>query len=266
MADGPDGERNYNPGSDSTCLPSCCATGATWNPEMGRLMGETIANDCVHHDIQMILGPGANMKRNSLNGRNFEYFSEDPYLTGVMSAAYINGCEDRGVGTSMKHFACNSQETRRTESSVEIDERTLREIYLRAFEIAVRNSKPTSIMCAYNKINSIWCGENKHLLEEIPRDEWGYEGIMISDWGAVHNELRSLKAGLDLRMPSMTEDTVNAVKNGLESGKLTMEEVDRSVARVLEWLLRPVTKDEGYGSVTLSIRTPGKLRRRPSAC
>ena len=246
MADGPNGERNYNPGSNSTCLPSCCATGATWNPEMGRLMGETIANDCVHHDIQMILGPGANIKRNALNGRNFEYFSEDPYLTGVMAAAYINGCEDRGVGTSMKHFACNSQETRRTESSVEIDERTLREIYLRAFELAVKNSRPTSIMCAYNKINSIWCGENKRLLDEIPRDEWGYEGIMISDWGAVHNELRSLKAGLDLRMPSMTEDTIAAVKQGLESGKLTMEEVDRSVARVLEWLLRPVTKDEGY--------------------
>ena len=246
MADGPNGERNYNPGSDSTCLPSCCATGATWNPKMAELMGKTIAKDCVHHNVRMILGPGANIKRNSLNGRNFEYFSEDPVLTGVMAAAYINGCENEGVGTSMKHFACNSQETRRTTASVEIDERTLREIYLKAFEIACKYSKPSSIMCAYNKINSIWCGENKMLLDEIPRNEWGYEGIMVSDWGAVHDCVRSLKAGLDLRMPSDTEDSIINIKAALADGRLTMEEVDRSVYRVLDFLLREDKPEEGY--------------------
>ncbi len=246
MADGPNGERNYNPGTDSTCLPSCCATGATWDPEMAYLMGETIANDCVHHDIQMILGPGANMKRNALNGRNFEYFAEDPVLAGEMAAAYINGCEENGVGVSMKHYACNSQETRRTETSVEIDERTLREIYLKAFEIAVEKSNPTSIMTAYNKVNSIWCGENKWLMEEVPRKEWGYKGMFVSDWGGVHDPVKSVKAGLDIRMPGSPQDSVPKICAAVADGRLSMEEVDRCCARVLEFLLRPVKPDVNY--------------------
>lgn len=246
VADGPNGERNYTEGSDSTCLPSCCATAATWNPEMAELMGKTIARDCIHHNISMILGPGANIKRNALNGRNFEYFAEDPYLAGTMAAAYINGCENEGVGTSMKHFACNSQETRRTETSVEIDERTLREIYLKAFEIAVKNSKPASIMCAYNKINSIWCGENKWLLNDVTRDEWGYEGIIVSDWGAVHDPVKSLKAGLDLRMPGDPADTVAKITKAYNEGKVSMEEIDRSALRVLKFLLRERKQDVNY--------------------
>lgn len=246
LADGPHGQRNPNEGSDCTLLPSCCATAATWNDDLAYLMGQTIANDCVHNDIQMILGPGVNIKRNALNGRNFEYFSEDPYLTGKMTAAYVNGCEENGVGTSVKHLACNSQETRRTFTSAEVDERTLREIYLKAFEIAVQESKPTSIMCAYNKINSIWCGEHKQILDEIPRGEWGYEGIMISDWGAVHNAARSILAGLDLRMPGNTADTVAAVKEAMRLGKLSEEDLDRHCARVLEFLLREVRPDKGY--------------------
>ncbi len=245
MADGPNGERNYNPGTDSTCLPSCCATAATWNPELGYLMGKTIAADCVHHNIQMILGPGANMKRNSLNGRNFEYFAEDPVLAGRMSAAYINGCEENGVGVSMKHYACNSQETRRTEASVEIDERTLREIYLKAFEIAVKNSRPTSIMTAYNKVNSIWCGENKWLMD-VPRKEWGYQGMFVSDWGGVHDTVKSVKAGLDLRMPSDTADNIAKITKAYEEGRISMEEIDACCARVLEFLLRPVREDKDY--------------------
>ena len=245
MADGPNGERNYNPGTNSTTLPSCCATGATWNPEMARLMGETIAKDCIHHDIQMILGPGLNMKRNSLCGRNFEYFSEDPVLTGTMAAAYVNGCEGAGVATSAKHYACNSQETRRTETNVEIDERTFREIYTRAFEIMCKNSKPGSIMCAYNKIGSMWCSENKMLLHDMPRDEWGYEGVMVSDWGAVHDPIKALKAGLDLTMPH-SDLTVPAVLKAVKEGRLSEKTVDESAGRVLEFLLREVKEDKDY--------------------
>ncbi len=245
LADGPNGERNYNPGTNSTTLPSCCATGATWNPDMAYLMGETIANDCVHHNIQMILGPGLNMKRNALCGRNFEYFSEDPVLTGIMAAAYVNGCEENGVGTSAKHYACNSQETRRTETNVEVDERTLREIYTRAFEIMVKNSKPASIMCAYNKVGSMWCSENRMLLSDMPRKEWGYEGVMVSDWGAVHDPVKAVKAGLDLNMPHC-ESEVREIVSAVNEGRLSMDYVDESAGRVLEFLLRDVREDKDY--------------------
>lgn len=245
MADGPNGMRNYEEGSNCTTLPSCCATGATWSREAAYKMGQTIAKDCVHHGRHMILGPGLNMKRNALCGRNFEYFSEDPVLTGEMAAAYVKGCEENGVGTSMKHYACNSQENYRTTISSEIDERTMREIYLRAFEIAAKKGNPASIMCAYNKINSIWCSENKMLINDILRNEWGYEGIMVSDWGAVHDTVRSVKAGMDLRMPRC-DSTVSEVVDAVNSGKLTEDEVDRSAARVLEFLMRPVSEDKDY--------------------
>lgn len=245
LADGPHGERNYEPGTDSTAMPSMCALGATWNTRLAELEGETIARDCIHHDISMILGPGLNMKRNALNGRNFEYVSEDPVLTGEIAGSYVKGCEETGVGTSMKHFACNSQETRRTESSAEIDERTMREIYLRAFEIAVKKGNPASIMCAYNKINSIWCSENKYLLNDIPRNEWGYQNIMISDWGAVHDGAKAVHAGLDLRM-SGDPDEVEELKRGLEEGTVTMEDIDKSASRVLAFLLREKKADKDY--------------------
>lgn len=245
MADGPNGERNETPGSNCTTLPSGCAVGATWNPDLARLTGETIARDCIHHDVQMILGPAINMKRNALCGRNFEYFSEDPVLSGELAAAYIRGCEDLGVGTSLKHFACNSQELRRTFTNVEIDERTMREIYLRAFEIAVKKAKPASVMCAYNKISSMWCSENKMLLSDIPRDEWGYEGIMVSDWGAVHAPVKALRAGLDLCMP-YDDRVFPDVKKALADGRITEEQIDKSALRVLEFLSRDVPEDKGY--------------------
>ncbi len=245
-ADGPNGERNYTEGSDSTCLPSCCATAATWNREMARLMGETIGRDCVHHNIQMILGPGMNIKRDALNGRNFEYFSEDPVLTGEMAAAYVNGCENQGVGTSMKHYACNNQETRRTTLSAEVDERTLREIYLKAFEIAVEKSRPASIMGAYNKVNSIWCCENRWLLHEILRDEWNYQGFVVSDWGGVHDPVKSVKAGCDLRMSGCPNEQIPAIRKAIEEGRMTMEELDEAAGHVLDFMLREVKKEKKY--------------------
>ena len=245
VADGPNGLRNYTPGTNCTTMPSMCALGATWNREAARKMGETIARDCIHHGVQMILGPGLNIKRNALNGRNFEYASEDPVLTGEIAGAYVQGCEGLGIGTSMKHFAANSQETNRTENSAEIDERTLREIYLRGFEIAQRIGRPTSIMCAYNKINSLWCSENKGLITDILRGDWGYKGIMISDWGAVHDEARAVAAGMDLRMPD-NQDMARLIRQGIADGVCTEADVDRSAARVLEFLLRPIPIEESY--------------------
>ncbi len=245
MADGPNGLRDYTPGTNCTTLPSVCAVGATWSREAAEKAGHVIANDCIHHDRQMILGPGLNIKRNALNGRNFEYVSEDPILTGEIAGHYIKGIEEKGIGTSAKHFALNSQEINRTESSVEIDERTMREVYLRGFERAIKIGDPASIMCAYNKIHSIWCSENKALLTEILRDDWGYQGLVVSDWGAVHDSVKAVRAGLDLRMPG-NPILIEEVKKGLAEGTITMEEVDLAAERVLKFLLRPIPEDKGY--------------------
>ena len=245
VADGPHGLRNYEPGTNCTTLPSMCAIGATWSREAAEKAGWAMGNDCVHHNRQMLLGPGLNIKRNALNGRNFEYVSEDPILTGEIAGHVVKGIEDRGIGTSMKHFALNSQEINRTESSAEIDERTMREIYLRGFERAIEIGNPQSVMCAYNKVNSIWCSENKALLTEILRDEWGFKGLVVSDWGAVHDECKAVCAGLDLRMPG-NPDMVEIIKKGLAEGRITEEEIDIAAERVLKVLLRPVPEDKGY--------------------
>ena len=245
LADGPNGLRDYTPGTNCTTLPSVCAVGATWSRQAALKAGQVIANDCIHHGRQMILGPGLNIKRNALNGRNFEYVSEDPVLTGEIAGHIIRGAEEKGIGTSPKHFAINSQEINRTETSAEIDERTMREIYLRGFERAIRIGSPTSVMCAYNKINSIWCSENRALLTEILRGDWGYEGLVVSDWGAVHDEVKAVRAGLDLRMPG-NPDMAELIQQGLKEGRITEADVDRAAARVLEFLLKPVPRDEGY--------------------
>lgn len=245
LADGPHGVRNYNPGTNCVTLPSMCALGATWSREAAVKAGRILAKDCIHQNVQMILGPGLNIKRDALNGRNFEYVSEDPVLTGEIAGAYVKGCEGLGVATSMKHFALNSQETNRTENSAEVDERTMREIYLRGFEIAVRQGHPTSVMCAYNKINSIWCSENRCLLTEILKGDWGYEGLVVSDWGAVHDEAKAVAAGLDLRMPD-NPDMPELIEKGIREGVCTEEDVDKAVARVLTFLLKPIPKEERY--------------------
>jgi beta-glucosidase len=245
LADGPHGVRSYIPGTNCVTLPSMCALGATWNREAALKTGQIIARDCIHHGLQMILGPGLNIKRDALNGRNFEYVSEDPVLTGEIAGAFVKGCEELGIATSMKHFALNSQETNRTENSAEVDERTLREIYLRGFEIAVREGHPTSVMCAYNKINSIWCSENKCLLTEILKGDWGYDGLVVSDWGAVHDEAKAVAAGLDLRMPD-NPNMPALIEKGIRDGVCTEEDVDKAAARVLKFLFKPIPKEESY--------------------
>ena len=245
LADGPHGVRSYVPGTNCTTLPSMCAIGATWSREAAELAGRTMGLDCIHHNKQMILGPGLNIKRNALGGRNFEYVSEDPILTGEIAGHVTKGIEDLGIGTSMKHFALNSHETYRTETSVDIDERTMREIYLRGFEKAIKIGHPTSLMCAYNKIHSLWCSENYNLLTEILRHDWGYDGMVVSDWGAVHHGAKAVKAGLDLRMPG-NPDTIRDVKEALANGTMTMDEVDTAAERVLHFLLKPIPQEESY--------------------
>lgn len=244
FADGPHGVRH---GVEENCthFPNLCSLGSSWDVENAYKMGQAIADDCIEHDVDMILGPGINIKRNILCGRNFEYVSEDPVLSGEIGAGYINGVQSKGVGTSLKHYALNSQEKYRQETSAEIDERTMREIYLKGFEIAVKKSNPTSVMCAYNKVNSIWCSEHRQLLTEILRDEWGYEGYVVSDWGAVHDICKAVCAGLDLQMPK-NPNIVEQLRAGVENGKITMEEIDRAVLRILRFAAIPKPEKKGY--------------------
>lgn len=244
MADGPHGVRSLRE-NNCTAFPNLCLLAATWDKNMAEKMGNGIAKDCITHDVDMILGPGANIKRTPLCGRNFEYFSEDPILSGEMAGSYIKGVEDYGVGTSLKHFAANNQEKNRQTISVEVDERTLREIYLKSFEIAVKKGNPSSVMCSYNKINSVWAAENKFILDEVLKKEWNYDGFVVSDWGAVQDISRSVHAGLDLQM-ARNEDIVAQLKDGVEKGKVTIEEIDEAVKRVLNFVLKENKKEIDY--------------------
>lgn len=219
----------------TVCFPTGSAIGATWSKERAFKTGQALGAECRHEEREVLLGPGVNMKRTPYCGRNFEYFSEDPVQSGLMGASVVNGLEEQGIGASVKHYAVNSQEYMRTSISAELDERTLREYYLKSFQVLVENSNPTTIMCAYNKIDGIWCSENKYILTDILRNEWGYDGVMVSDWGAVHDTCRAIRAGLDLDMPG-NPNIVEAVKEGIEKGTLTMEDLDRSVTRILEFV------------------------------
>ena len=244
LADGPHGVR-ASVEENCTHFPNLCALGSCWDVDNAYRMGQAIGDDCVEHGINMILGPGVNIKRYMLCGRNFEYVSEDPVLAGEIVAGYINGVQSKGVATSLKHYAANNQEKYRIDASSDIDERTLREIYLRPFEIAVEKSNPASIMCSYNKINAVWASENKHLLTEILKDEWGYEGLVVSDWGAVHDICKAIRAGLDLQMPHnwLIDKQLWA---GIESGEIAMEDIDKAVDRVLRFVTMPKPEKKCY--------------------
>ncbi len=232
FADGPHGLRQAR---DKNCthFPSLCNVGSCWDESIAYLMGSALADECIEHGIDVILGPGINLKRHILCGRNFEYFSEDPVLSGFLAAGYINGLQQKGIGVSLKHFAANNQECDRLTASVEVDERTLRELYLKAFEIAVKKSNPATIMCSYNKLGGIWCSENEYLLKKILKEEWGYDGVVVSDWGAVHNISRSVAAGLDLQMPA-NPNIVEQLKDGVEKGIVDIEHIDNAVSRILK--------------------------------
>ncbi len=239
MSDGPYGLRKVEKSEDgkehtvpAVCFPTASAVSATWNPDLAYRMGRALAGECIDNGVNILLGPGANMKRSPLCGRNFEYYSEDPILAGRMGSAYVRGLQSRGIGASLKHFACNSQETDRLYSSSEMDDRTLREIYLKAYEIIVKEAKPWTVMCAYNRLNGVHCSQNPYLLDEILRKEWGYQGTVISDWGAVHDRPAALKASLELDMP-YSKDSLPALKRAYEAGEITDGEINRAVLSLL---------------------------------
>jgi beta-glucosidase len=240
VSDGPHGLRHVadphglaEQSVPSTCFPTASLTAATWDVDLIHKMGEALAEECIALDVDVILGPGTNMKRSPLCGRNFEYFSEDPFLAGEMAASYIQGMQGKGVGTSLKHFAANNQEFQRFTINADVDERTLREIYLTAFEKAVRQGKPWTVMCSYNKINGAYGSESYHQLTEILKGEWGFEGFVVSDWGAVHDRVKALKAGLDLEMPGPMEQRVKAVVDAVRAGELDEAVLNESVRRIL---------------------------------
>ena len=242
VSDGPHGLRKQDQQADhlgmnesiqAVCMPAACATAASFDRELIGEMGRAIGRSCQHEQLSVVLGPAVNIKRSPLCGRNFEYFSEDPYLAGEMSASYIAGVQSQNVGTSIKHFAANSQEHRRMSSSSNIDERTLREIYLPAFETSVKEAQPWTVMCSYNRLNGTYASENPWLLTQVLRDEWGFEGYVMSDWGAVSNRVAGLAAGLDLEMPASGGINDAKIVEAVRSGELDEAILDRAVERIL---------------------------------
>ncbi|MCM1262854.1 MAG: glycoside hydrolase family 3 C-terminal domain-containing protein [Butyrivibrio sp.] len=243
VSDGPHGLRKQPETADhlgmgesivAVCFPAACAVTSSFDTELIHEMGETLGEECQAEDISVLLGPAVNIKRSPLCGRNFEYMSEDPYLAGKMAAAYIDGVQSRGVGTSIKHYAANNQEYNRMSCSSNMSERTLREIYLPAFEMAVKEAQPKTIMCSYNKINGVYASENRHLLTEILRDEWGFEGYVMTDWGAVSDRVKGIEAGLDLEMPGSGGFNDAKIIAAVKDGSLDEALLDIAVERILK--------------------------------
>ena len=250
MSDGPHGLRKQDQTGDhlgindsikAVCFPTACATAASFDREAVRAIGREIGKACQHEDLGVILGPAVNIKRSPLCGRNFEYFSEDPYLAGEMAVSLIDGVQSQGVGTSIKHFAANSQEHRRMSSDSVIDERTLREIYFPAFEQAVKRAKPWTVMCSYNMLNGTHASQNRELLTGVLREDWGFDGLVMSDWGAVSDRVAGVPAGLDLEMPSSGGSNDRRVMQAVRDGRLSEEAVDVAAGRVLQMVDRYLT-------------------------
>lgn len=243
MTDGPHGLRKQGMKGDHlgmgtsipvTCFPTAATLACSFDEGLLERIGEALGEECRKEDIAVLLGPAMNIKRNPLCGRNFEYFSEDPYLTGRMAAAYVKGLQSRGVGASVKHFAANSQEKRRNWQNSVIDERALREIYLRAFEMTVKESKPWTMMTAYNRLNGTFCSENQWLMKDTARREWGFDGLFVTDWGAMSDSVSSFKNGLNLEMPGTCKGTDRELLDAIKDGRMTRQELDESVIKVLE--------------------------------
>ena len=242
LTDGPHGLRKKREDSKetglgetefSTAFPTAVTSGSTWNKELIYKMGEGMGKECNFYNVHLILGPAVNIKRNPLCGRSFEYLSEDPLISGLSGAALTRGIEDRGVGTSVKHYACNNNEKNRYFGDSIVDERAFREIYLKGFEHIVKLGKPATLMCAYNKVNGEYASENKKLLTDIPRGEWGFEGLIMSDWGAVNDRVTGLNAGLDLEMPGDILHNNQMIIDAVRDGRISEETLNTSVRRVL---------------------------------
>ncbi|MDI1464765.1 glycoside hydrolase family 3 C-terminal domain-containing protein [Catellatospora sp. KI3] len=245
VADGPYGLRKEHDGSDvdgksepATCFPTSSALAASWDPDLVEEVGRALGDEARANDVSVLLGPGVNIKRSPLCGRNFEYFSEDPLLAGLLGAAWIRGVQSRGVGASLKHFAANNQERRRFNIDAAVDERALHEIYLTAFELAVTRARPWTVMCAYNRLNGVHCSQHEWLLTTVLRERWGFDGLVVSDWGAVDERVPGLAAGLDVEMPGYGGHNDRLILDALADGTLPEAVLDRAAARVLTLIER----------------------------
>ena len=252
MNDGPiglrftEGERPLEESRPAVCFPCLAAVASSWERDLVEKMGRGLAREAKSHGVHILLGPGVNMKRSPLCGRNFEYLSEDPHLAGELGVAYVKGVQSEGVGTSLKHFAANNQETRRMAIDARVDERALREIYLPAFERIVKQAKPWTVMCAYNSVNGDYASQNRRLLTEILRDEWGFDGVVVSDWEAVFDRVKAVAAGLELEMPG--NGGVNDVRivEAVQSGALEQGILDTAVQRMLSLIFRARESEEDW--------------------
>lgn len=257
MTDGPNGTREEIEGGSvtnvmkdsvaSTCFPPAVTAASSWDRVLEREVGKSIGEEAEKQGVSTVLGPGTNIKRSPLCGRNFEYFSEDPYLSGEMATSFVEGLQSTKVGCSLKHFCANNQENSRLSIDTVVDERTMREIYLPAFETTVKRAQPSQIMCSYNRLNGTFLSDNKRMLTDILRGEWGFKGMVVSDWGAVNNRVEGVKAGMDLQMPSDKNMNVPKIIEAYNKGEITMEEIDNVVTHILEYVDRSEkAKNPGY--------------------
>jgi beta-glucosidase len=255
MTDGPHGLRKQkgqgdhigiNQSHPSTCFPTAATIANSWDRELIKSMGEALAKECHSANVSVLLGPGINIKRSPLCGRNFEYFSEDPFLTGELASSFVFSIEKNGIGTSLKHFAVNNQEYNRMVSNSIVDLRALREIYLSSFEKVVKQAKPSTVMAAYNKVNNVYCCENEFLLTDVLRSEWGFKGAVISDWGATNDRIQSHIAGMDLEMPGNAKDNDKKIAKALNQGQLNPRIIDASISRMLSLIENHPTTGEPF--------------------
>ena len=270
VSDGPHGIRKQESLADhmgvaesikAIGFPTASAMACSFDRDLLHKIGDALGEECVAEDLAVLLGPGINMKRSPICGRNFEYYSEDPVVAGELGAAFVNGVQEHGVGTSLKHFAANNQEWRRMSISAEIDERTLREIYLAAFETVVKKAQPWTIMCSYNRINGVYSCENDWLLNKVLRDEWGFEGLVMTDWGAMDERVPSLKAGLDLEMPDCHGETDKLIVKAVQSGELEESVLDTAVERILTMVDKYLTARKGIDPASMVHPLPSSVER-----
>ncbi|MBR3154482.1 MAG: glycoside hydrolase family 3 protein [Lachnospiraceae bacterium] len=273
LSDGPHGIRKQEGAGDqlglngsvpATCFPTAATIANSWDPSLGEEIGRNLGEEAACQDVAVLLGPGLNIKRSPLCGRNFEYFSEDPYLAGKMAAGYVRGIQANGVSACPKHFAANNSELRRQASNSVVDERTLREIYLTGFEITVKESHPKSIMSSYNEINGVYANENEHLLQEILRDEWGFDGFVVSDWGAGNDFIKGVQAGSHLEMPTTGGDSAEQLIKAVKEGKFDEAMVDRRVDELLDVVFSTHKAVQAYQGKSFDVEAHHKVARKAS--
>ncbi len=271
LSDGPHGLRRQEGADDqlgiheslpATCFPTAATVANSWNVELGEEIGEALGEEAACQRVSVLLGPGLNIKRSPLCGRNFEYFSEDPYLAGKLAAAYIRGIQKNSVAACPKHFAVNNTELRRQASNSVLDERTLREIYLTGFEIAVKEGKPRSIMSSYNMINGVYANENRHLLQEILRDEWGFDGFVVTDWGGCNDFVDGLRAGSNLEMPTTGGDSPAQLQAAIYEGRISESEVDKRVDELLDVILQTKAAIRPYEGKAFDVEAHHALAQK----